>query len=763
MQSCGDVALRCGGRRLAAHGRRIACALKPAVLAVALGCAGVWSGRACGQQMELHAEGQPAQHDVPRIGVNLGSQTSWGAEQLTANILANPGFEATHDGAIVVVHAVSGTEFTDDAGWLARPASFWKGARFSVRTGRLAGVEGRILESGLWQGLPHFRASCVLTGLAPGDVVALEREGGSELPSHWWWQNPGAIRASGERRPQSEGRQSLLMSPDLAGPADAISYIDQISDRAGKLLLLRGAWEAGFWARSIAGGRLTVQLRRVNGAPFLRESVQPGVAWRHYSFRFSPLDTGPPAGLEFRLEAEGVGSQVWVDDVSLAQAGAPQGGFRTEVAQTLSRLRPGYLRDWQGQLGDSFANRIASQWARQPFRYRPGDETAWGYSLPDFFELCHQVDAQPWIVLPVTLTDEEWTAAGAWIKGQIARYGFREVVVEFGNENWNGIFRPAGIQDATRMQEAAERGFRFLNQAAGNDARILPAIGGQFVNPAMLKDASRMAPSARLLAVAPYYARSLRKAGPSGPDVAQLFTTEDRPAEEYGRLARQSGKQLAIYEMNAHSMDGDATPVEASALVTGQAAGTAILFHALRALEQGATRQCLFTLAAFDTFRSDGTLIRLFGLARDLTEDGRLRPTGLAMELANRAIGGDAWDLTPARGTDAQAARDVAVRAFRGPKGWSVVAASASPHPTDLVIDLPAGQGPMPRSLAHLTGPGPMASNEDGPQVKLSVEPAAVEGNRLRIHLDPFGAAAAYSEPTPVPDRNTANRPNPRR
>ena len=257
--------------------------------------------------------------------------------------------------------------------------------------------------------------------------------------------------------------------------------------------------------------------------------------------------------------------------------------------------------------------------------------------------------------------------------------------------------------------------------------------------------------------------RSLRKAGQGWPDVAQLFATEDRSAEDYARLARQSGKQLAIYEMNAHSMDGDATPAEASALVTGQAAGTAILFHALRAMEQGATRQCLFTLAAFDTFRSDGKLIRLFGLARDLTEDGRLRPTGLAMELANRAIGGDAWDLTPAMGMDTQAARDVAALAFRGQRGWSVVVASASSQPLDLVIELPAGHADMPRSLARLTGPGPMANNEDGPKVKLTVEPAAVEGNRLRIHLDPFGAAAAYSEPTPVPDRNTANRPSPRR
>ena len=744
MQACGKRVLGSPRRQTVALGRGLACA-------VALACIGSGS---LAQQIQLHTAPQPTQRNVPRIGVNLGSQTSWGAEQLTANLLANPGFEATHDGAIVVVHAVSGAEFTDDAGWLARPANFWKGARFSVRTGQLVGVEGKIMESGLWQGLPHFRASCLLPGLAAGDVIALERDGGSELPSHWWWQNPAAIHPSPEHRPQSEGKQSLLLSPDQAGSAAAISYVDQITDRAGKLLLLRGVWEAGFWARSIAGGKLTVQLRRVNGAPFLKETVQPGIAWRHFTLRFSPSDSGPPAGLEFRLQADGPGSHIWVDDLSLAPADASESGFRPEVVQTLQRLRPGYLRDWQGQLGDSFANRLADQWARQPFRYRPGDETAWCYSLPEFVELCHQVDAHPWIVLPVTLSDDEWTAAGAWLKQQQARYGFPEIVVEFGNENWNGIFRPAGIQDAAHMQQAAERGFRFLNQAAGNDPRILPAIGGQFVNPAMFKDSARMAPSARLLALAPYYARSLAKAGPGGPDLSQLFATEDKPLEDYAQLAGRSQKQLAIYEMNAHSMDGSASPAEASAIVTSQAAGTAILFHALRAMEQGVSRQCLFTLAGFDVFRADGKLIRLFGLARDLAESGHLRPTGLAMQLANKAIGGDSYDLLPGGTMDAQTARLVAARAFRSPAGWSVVVASASPRPVDLVVELPAGPDPMPRTLARLSGPGPMANNEEAARVTLAVEPASLEGNRLRIHLEPFGAAAAYSEPTPVPVRN---------
>jgi hypothetical protein len=42
-----------------------------------------------------------AVHDVPRFGVNLGFRTSWGAEQLMANVVMNPGFEGIVDRCLV--------------------------------------------------------------------------------------------------------------------------------------------------------------------------------------------------------------------------------------------------------------------------------------------------------------------------------------------------------------------------------------------------------------------------------------------------------------------------------------------------------------------------------------------------------------------------------------------------------------------------------------------------------------------------------------
>jgi hypothetical protein len=701
----------------------------------------------------LRVRGEASARDVPRIGLNLGSQTSWGAEQLMANVLLNPGFEATEDGAIVVVSEVDGSEFLDDTGWLARPDHFWRHATFSVRTGRLAGTSGEILDSGKRDGKPEFRAGRELSGLQRGDIVALHRSGGDGLPANWWWENGSRnrIRTDALHALGSAGRQSLLLAPDDEQRVAAISFFDGIGDRAGKLLPMHGSWEVRFWARSEGGMRLAVQCRRLKSAPFLRQEVKPGAEWHEFVFRFQPHDDGPVAGLEFRLEAEGAGSKVWIDDVSLSPVDAPASGFRPEVVETLRMLRPGYLRDWQGQLGDSFANRIAPAGSRHPSRYRPGDETSYGYSLPQFLELCHEVGAQPWVVLPTTWQDADWTAAGEYLRAALRQYGFREIVVEFGNENWNGIFRPAGIMDARRMAEAAQRGFRLLKGASGEDSRILPALGAQFVNPGVTIDAARIAPEAGIVAAAPYYAYSPK----AEEGVAALFPDGRSELDAFAHGVARGGKQAAIYEMNAHSLSAGMPAEEVSQLVSSAASGTAILYRSLLAMESGIERQGLYSLAGFDTTRQDGKLVRLFGLARDLAAAGHLRPTGLALELANQAAGGELHEVDVAGSASAQRPR-VAVVAFHNGNRWSLIAASASPVATEMTVEFPGGMGALPATLWTLESASPLAGNEEAQEVALQHSALRSKGNRVSFRLAPYGAAALVDAPAPgsVPNRN---------
>ncbi len=704
------------------------------------------------RQLHFRVGNQPAMRDVPRIGLNLSGRTSWGAEQYMANVLANPGFEPTLDGALAIVREVNGAEFTDDAAGLARASGFWKDAAFSVRTGSLAGLTGRILDSDVWKDYPHFRTDHRLAGLKAGDVVAVSREGAEGLPAQWWWQNPNRIRTSTLHPAQSPGVQSLVMDPVGTEAVVAVSYVDMIGDRAGKLLPLRGQWEADFWAKSEGAGQLTVQLRRINAAPFLHQTIHPSKEWHHYQFRFMPRDHAAPAGLEFRLEAIGAGSHVWIDDVSLSSSEASPSGVRPEVVETLKELHPGYLRDWQGQLGDTFANRIAPPGARRPVRYRPSDETAFGYSLPEFAELCHLVGANPWIVLPTTLRDDEWTSAGAWLHAALDHYGFREIVVEFGNENWNSLFRPAGVLDPSRLGEAAQRGFRLLEVAAGEDSRILPALGGQFVNPAPMSQALRKDPATRLIGIAPYYGRDIHHAARTEDEIKQLFWVDDEQFDSVDKIARESRKQAAIYEMNAHSLGASDTPEDVSGLVTSAASGSAILYHSLIAMNHGIYRQCLYSLAGFDTFRSDGKLVRLFGLSRDLAGPGHLRPTGLAMEMANRSLGGDAFDVTLMGPIPVSSEPVVAIRAFLSNGHWSIIAASGSDRDYDVTVELPPGSGEPPHHLLKLKSLGPLSNNESAEEVVLEEQPLAIQGGSVHFHLAPYGAVTAYTEPAGVPN-----------
>jgi hypothetical protein len=708
------------------------------------------------QDVVFQVANQSTSRDIPRIGINLGSRTSWGAEQLMANVLANPGFEPTIDGAIVSVRDVSGSEFTDDSSWLKRADHFWDQAAFSIRTGRLAGVSGRILESGTWQGYSHFRADRELKGLTPGDVIALSRESDNALPSQWWWENHSRnrIRTDPAHPAHSAGVQSLVLAPDDSQPVTAISYVDMIGERSGKLLPLSGSWEVRFWAKSAGRGQLTVQFKRLNAKAFLRQTVFPCAEWREYKVRFTPQDFWPAAGLEFRLEAQEAGARIWIDDVSLAPSAPPPSGFRSEVIETLKQLHPGYLRDWQGQLGDSFANRLAASGGRRPFRYRPGDETAFGYSLPEFLELCKTVDALPWVVLPTTLSDEEWSGAGEYLHSALARYGFREIIVEFGNENWNSLFRPAGIMDAHKMAEAAQRGFRLLKAASGDDPRILPAVGGQFVNAEPIRKAILSAPDAKIVAMAPYYATSVKQTATLKDGIPQLFAVNGRALDQFSKIAAQDSKDGAIYEMNAHSLEGDAGAEDVSQLVGSAAAGSAILYHSLIAMEYGIMRQCLYSLAGFDTFRKDGKLIRLFGLARDLATTGRLRPTGLAMALANKAIAGDMYKVTMTEPKSASGAPPVAIAAFRSNGRWSLVAASASPKELQVAVEFPPGSGELPTTLLQLASASPLSTNESATEVSLQHLPIGVEVGRVRFRLAPYGSAAAYSEPAGVSNRN---------
>jgi hypothetical protein len=415
----------------------------------------------------LQVQNQPAQRNVARIGVNLGTWTSWGAEQLGANVIMNPGFESTIDRAIVIVSHIDNNGFEDGSSWLSRPDGFWRGANYEVISGAAAGSQGVIKDSARVgpHGMPSYETATSPQYLIPGDVVALTREDGQGAVANWWITDPSSVARIDlddvARCPTSTGSGALRLTPAVAGPAVVSSYLDAITGRAGKLLPIRGPWRLQFWSRADrnVGASLRVTFGRVGSAPFLDRTIEPLGVWRLTSIDFAARDDAVlPATLELRFTASGTGSEsVLLDAVDLRALSSATSSFRSEVIAALRVLHPGYLRDWQGQLGDTVANRMAPPFARHPTRYRPGDETQFSYSLPEFLDLCRSVGALPWIVVPTTFSAAELTGLGKFLAEQSATRNFSDIVLEFGNENWNSIFRPAGIADPKAYAEVADR------------------------------------------------------------------------------------------------------------------------------------------------------------------------------------------------------------------------------------------------------------------------------------------------------------------
>jgi hypothetical protein len=651
-----------------------------AVAAVVLGslavCPETGKRRDQHQAQEFFVQPGVLQRDVPRVGINLGHWTSWGAEQLMANVLKNPGFEGVVDGAMVIVREAEARAFVDDTDWVARTPGFWDGARFEILTGALQGRGGVVAVSRHQAGNTRFETVESVAGLAAGNAVAIRKVRDDEPPTQWWLEGSGMEADLTERRPGSPGRRSLRLAP-RHGEASAVSYLDAIGARAGKLLPLSGGWRAGFWARG-EGAALEVVVRRTGSPPLLRTEVRPDASWRYFELPLTAEDRGPAGTLELRFTVS-AGARVWLDDACLSQVSPKTTAFRTEVVETLRHLRPGYLRDWQGQLGDSWANRLAGPQARRSWRYRPGpDATDFGYGLPEFLQLASEIGAQPWVVLPPVLSEAEWRHAGAYLSAAAQRYGFQEVLVEFGNENWNAIFRPAGLPDDRTLRASASNAFRSLDEGSRGDARIRPVLGGQFYNAPRALALTQDAGPRVLPAFAPYWAFELEGPG-------SLF-----PEEPAKRLAELNAvREVAVYEMNAHSLSSRLDVARENELLEGPVAGTALAWHALGALQAGVKRICVYTLAGFDTFGDrPGRLVRLFGVTRDLAQANRLRGSGEALAQLNAAVAGELHSV-------AGGGEVVRMAAFRKAGRWTVVAASRSPSPVLARVRFPDGALPL--------------------------------------------------------------------
>ena len=643
----------------------------------------------------FRVEAKPELKNVPRLGLNLGEWTGWGAAQLVGNVIRNPGFEGTIDRAIVIVKEASRFGFLDDNHWTARPDGFWNGANFQVLSGASAGMSDMIalsLAKGE-QGLPEFKVSGQTPPLQPGDAISLSLVNDQALPGQWWFPSdslPGQFSVVYDHLPpKTSGKRALSLNPMIGKPATVFNYLDSISSRAGKMLPINEQWKLRFWAKKTSGEvKLSVRFRRLNNSqPFLLDGiVELNDNWQLIERDFNAEDNGAAANLELALIAEGNG-RVIIDDVELVAQTESNSAFRAELVAALKQLRPGYLRDWQGQLGDSFNNRVASPFGRRNSRYRPGNESTFSYGLPEFLQLNVEIGSQPWVVLPTTLEDEELRQLGRYLRKKIDDYGFSEVIVEFGNENWNPLFRAAGIQNSGIHAFVANRAFEMLLQGAGNRSKLMTVVNSQYANPWITGKLVENATTIDGVAIAPYF---FYKFDQNDDGLQKLFDQDDLYNEHLAK-ANANGKELLVYELNLHTTQGNANTLTRNHVVNSAAAGAALAKRLLTGLDYGITRQMLYTLAQYDAYidnsQGDRQLVELWGIARDLSDKNvHLRATGQAMALLNAILPADKHPLA---NLQPNKSKEVKISAFHNQQGWSLALVSSQAETQNIRVDFP--------------------------------------------------------------------------
>ncbi|MGA8163569.1 MAG: hypothetical protein WB791_00910 [Waddliaceae bacterium] len=680
-----------------------------------------------------------------RLGINLGQWTSWGAEQFSRNVLMNPGFEATIDRILIIVSRADVESFSDEAGW-GYPDYYWNEADYRILTGSSAAKRGTIkqsLNSGK-SGFPEYFSHDPLPPIEENDIIVLTKVQTAHPVDLWEIDDLSTVGIdTKENRRESEGSQSLRLLPRPGAGAKVFYHLDSISYRAGKMLPIKGEWNFSVWAKAAAeGAALDVSLQRLNGeAPIFRQTIHPTTGWQQYSFDFAGKDNGPPGALQLTLSAARPNTALWIDDLFLGQVQQTPSPFRDALISLLRQLRPSFLREFP-HLGDTLENRLAPPYKRKPWTsHLAGNriETVFGHSLAEFLDLCSLVGANPWIIIPTTFSPIEYQKLGKFLANAAPADRFSEVIVEFGNENWNWFFRPAGIPYSKEHGEMAKTAFTNILLGMGGWVNVRLLVNGEYTIPQVSLQFLDQTPNADGLAIAPYFFHRLESGTPDAEALQSLFEEDRGTLREIADEVYDRDKSLAVYELNLNTTQGDAKAYERDRIVSGAASGSALAKKILEALFLGANPVMVFNLFQYDTRTWEtNESVKLWGIARHFGPPLRLRPTGLAVEMLNRAISGDMYRIVSIDQPSPETEK-LTLAAFKSNRSWTAVAISENPQQQELDIHFPDDEHPLPTKLMTLNAASPFDTNEEEENVSIVENTLPIQGRLARIIVPAWG------------------------
>jgi hypothetical protein len=461
-----------------------------------------------------------------------------------------------------------------------------------------------------------------------------------------------------------------------------------------------------------------------------------------------------------------------LDDFSLVKLNgdpANKTAFADGVVKALKAYRPGVLRYWAGQLGDTIENLTAPVGARRRAGFSAFGTTAGDQQLGlhEFLQLSEAVDAEPWVVIPITIStsDASWlidylagpvsTSGGARraARGQVQPWTtmFRKIHLEFGNEAWNSIFKGgtmeygqpygnraqdifAAMRSNPNFQGSGGRENGNQGQSPTNSSPFDLVIGGQAYYPERNGSIQAACNNNDSFATAPYQQMQVDSFGAPdqlwGPAFAEAEmdsvsgnsnkTVHLVNANAAGRTVRQT-----VYEINFHTTAGKIDQATLDSFTPALGAGIAVADHMLILLQKfGMREQMLFALPQYSFQRGDGKTVKLWGSVVDMGVTDVRRPQFLALQMINRILRGDmlgtkqtgadpVWDQPLTNGVHLSKAHYLHSYAFAQGDSMALVLVNlslATPLPVTFSGQAPAGAV----TLNQLTSANPSDNNESG-------------------------------------------------
>ncbi|MGB1250780.1 MAG: hypothetical protein ACPG8W_09230 [Candidatus Promineifilaceae bacterium] len=624
--------------------------------------------------------------DVKRFGLNIGQFNTNAAGFLMTNIMPNPGFEAAEFHMIFIAADDAdnnrvparddfwNTDWNNDEAGVGQPEQFWTGATYEVLTGSAAGRTGTIAD------FTHEEQRLVFY-LGEDDPTALGKAAimvRRNVPGFIGDRYETVLGEPNDVRPDSPGEQSARLVrrddglPSFSRLMDQFAQLD--NPDAGKLIQLNGEWNFSIWAKATEAStdQMRVLISRENDIVFLDETVDISDQWSEINLSFvgdDPQIDGVAPRL--RVDLFPVGAQMLVDDISLRRAEYESPTrFSDRVVETTQAMNPGIVRFWASNLANSLDNVLSAEFGHKPTGFSPKRRVGlfFTYSLHEFLLFSELVDAEPWYVIPPTFTQEEaenlvaYLAAPAnahpygALRAQLGRPdpwtdAFDVIHLEWGNETWGGNhgadpFLGATFGGGVRSAEITNRRFAAMRESAYFNAdRFNLIIGGQYRWPGRQSELERFSNNHDTIAIAPYYG-VLEKFATDAERYQPLYA---HASEGDQSLLAQSLERFeadtrpAIYEINLHAVE-NVLPLDVrNDVLSSQGAAISLPLVMLSYLRDlGIRDQAVWELTEFSTrtFKTN-EWARLFGIMRDLEATYRPRPTYIAMQMANSAIGGD--------------------------------------------------------------------------------------------------------------------------